>query len=113
NDEVLFIYRNGVWDLPKGKVDNGENMKECAKREVEEECGFSEFTVGEELPKTYHIYFNKNDFVLKRTHWFSMSTKFKGKFTPQLDEGIEEIKWFPKNDLEEPLSNTYASIKEL
>src|SRR5690606_23008426 len=37
--EYLFIKRLGKWDLPKGKVEEGEKMKEAAVREVEEECG--------------------------------------------------------------------------
>ncbi|MEK9830598.1 MAG: NUDIX hydrolase, partial [Schleiferiaceae bacterium] len=26
--EVLWIYRLGHWDLPKGKLESGENMEE-------------------------------------------------------------------------------------
>ena len=37
NSEILFIYRMKKWDLPKGKLDKGETIMECAKREVEEE----------------------------------------------------------------------------
>ena len=35
--DYLFIYRNGKWDLPKGKLENNEDLAECALREVEEE----------------------------------------------------------------------------
>src|SRR5690606_38316271 len=38
-NEFLFIKRLGKWDLPKGKLEEGEKMKETALREVEEECG--------------------------------------------------------------------------
>src|SRR6476646_10094607 len=33
-DAVLMIYRRGKWDLPKGKCDEGEEIAECALREV-------------------------------------------------------------------------------
>ena len=36
--EFLFIFRGGRWDLPKGKIEKGEQIKETALREVEEEC---------------------------------------------------------------------------
>ncbi|MBL6868637.1 MAG: NUDIX domain-containing protein, partial [Flavobacteriales bacterium] len=28
NNKVLFIYRKNKWDLPKGKLDDGENLEE-------------------------------------------------------------------------------------
>ena len=35
--QYLFIFRNGKWDLPKGKIEKGEGIKSAAIREVEEE----------------------------------------------------------------------------
>jgi len=35
--EFLVIQRNGVWDLPKGKMEKGEDFETTALREVEEE----------------------------------------------------------------------------
>src|ERR1041385_2734909 len=29
-DELLIIFRRGKWDLPKGKVDKGESVEDCA-----------------------------------------------------------------------------------
>ena len=37
-NQLLMIFRNNKWDLPKGKLEVGENIQECAIREVEEEC---------------------------------------------------------------------------
>ena len=37
--QMLFIYRLNKWDLPKGKVEKGENFEQAAIREVEEETG--------------------------------------------------------------------------
>ena len=44
-DQLLMIFRNGKWDLPKGKLEVGENIEQCAMREVEEECGISGLTI--------------------------------------------------------------------
>ena len=30
--EILFIYRNNKWDLPKGKIEKGESIEETAIR---------------------------------------------------------------------------------
>lgn len=111
-NELLFIFRNGLWDLPKGKCEKEENTAECALREIAEECGFDELNLGKELPSTYHIYFYKNSFVLKKTHWFEITTNYKGEFKPETKEGIEKVQWFSKENLHVPLSNTYRSIKD-
>lgn len=50
--DYLFIYRLGKWDLPKGKVEDNEKMREAAVREVEEECGIKINYLGK---KNYHI----------------------------------------------------------
>ena len=38
-NQVLFILRNGKWDLPKGGIEKGEAIEDTALREVEEETG--------------------------------------------------------------------------
>ena len=43
--EVLFMFRKGKWDLPKGKLDPGETMDACAVREVMEETGVSGLSI--------------------------------------------------------------------
>ena len=39
---MLFIFRKGKWELPKGKLDPGEPLDECALREVKEETGLQQ-----------------------------------------------------------------------
>jgi hypothetical protein len=55
-NRLLFIFRNGKWDLPKGKIDKGETQREAALREVTEECGISGQQIKKQLPSTFHIY---------------------------------------------------------
>ncbi len=109
-NELLFIYRNGVWDLPKGKIEKGESIETAAIREVEEECGIFNLKLGKQLVTTYHIY-NQNGLNLKETHWFLMTSDYNGALIPQLEEGITEVCF--KNDVEtkNALQNTYANIK--
>ena len=109
-NKILFIYRNSYWDLPKGKAEEGEDMEECARREVAEECGFEVEEIRSKLPCTYHIYFHKKGFVLKETHWFEMFSDFNGKFTPEKEEGIEEVRWFAPEELHIVKENTYRNI---
>lgn len=92
--EVLLIFRNGVWDLPKGKRDRGEAIKACALREVREEVGADDLDLGLGLGTTQHTYVRKERFCIKTTHWFLMRTT-DTTFTPQADEGIEAVHWMP------------------
>ncbi len=109
-DEILMIFRLGKWDLPKGKLEEGESVREGAKREVIEECGISALRVVRELPMTYHTYTVKEQPVLKRTYWFEMKTEHKAQLVPQIEEHIEKAQWVNPDFLDEYLGNTYASI---
>ena len=113
NDEILFIKRNGKWDLPKGKLEKGETIEDCAVREVEEECGIKGLIIKDELDTTYHIFKRNNKTILKITHWFLMETTFKGIPKPQLEEGIVEAVFKNKLEIEDALENTYANIRLL
>ncbi|MBO3117202.1 NUDIX domain-containing protein [Winogradskyella sp. DF17] len=111
--EVLFIYRNDKWDLPKGKTEKNESIEETAMREVEEETGVNGLSVTKELPTTYHIFKRNGTHKIKVTYWFEMKTSFKGELFPQENEGITKVKWLDKDDAEKALENSYANIKIL
>jgi 8-oxo-dGTP pyrophosphatase MutT (NUDIX family) len=112
-NEVLFIYRFHTWDLPKGKLEKGESIEECAVREVEEECGISNLTIEKQLETTYHIFKRNHKIILKITYWFLMNTSYDGKLTPQIEEGIENVCFKNKKATKEALQNTYENIKLL
>jgi 8-oxo-dGTP pyrophosphatase MutT (NUDIX family) len=113
NDEYLFIYRNDKWDLPKGKIEKEEKVKDAAIREVEEECGIKVNSLGEKICKTYHVYTNRGEVVLKKTHWFDMTCKGQLKLKPQKEEGITEARWFQKDHIEPIIANTFPSIMDV
>ena len=71
-NQVLFIYRRKKWDLPKGKLDPGEDIKACAIREVMEETGIRNLTIGKLIIVTTHSYEEKGLNMQKETHWFEM-----------------------------------------
>ena len=112
NQEVLFIYRRGKWDLAKGKVDKGETLEEAAVREVMEECGLVQLQLQYFLIATYHIYEIKSKWVLKTTFWYQMSATRHQALIPQLEEDITEMKWMAINS-QEWRGNTFPSIVEV
>ena len=111
--EILFIYRNDRWDLPKGKVDKGETIKDAAIREVEEETGVKKLKIDSLLKKTYHIFKRNGTYKLKETHWFLMTSKYKGTLVPQCNENIELAEWRPASDIPKLMENSYENIKTL
>src|SRR5690606_16136933 len=92
NDEnqLLMIQRRGVWDLPKGKIEEGESPEMAAVREVEEECGVDQLKITSSPFKTYHLYEENEEIIVKESIWFKMKTGFFGKLIPQEDEYIEQ-----------------------
>lgn len=89
---VLMIYRRGVWDLPKGKVDKGESRREAAIREVAEETGSKPPKIEKKLTETVHTYEDEWGYFIKTTYWYAMTTKSE-HFTPESNEGIEKVCW--------------------
>ena len=110
--EYLFIFRRGKWDLPKGKLDEGEDFETAAIREVQEECGITHIELGDLYHLSYHIYEENNDWILKQTNWYLMKSEEKN-LIPQLEEGITQTAWLSTNQFEKVRENTYASIDEI
>ena len=92
---LLLIYRNGVWDFPKGKLEGGESISECAAREVAEEVGLEELpSLERDLSVTIHFYEEGGEKVKKITNWYSMSyARMPEVLTPQSEEGITDLQW--------------------
>ena len=111
--EVLFIFRNGKWDLPKGGTEKKETMEETAMREVEEETGVNGLKIVKKLTKTYHVFKRNGRYKLKQTYWFEMKTNFDGTPEGQIEEGIEKVAWIKPKDIPTILDNSYENIKLL
>jgi 8-oxo-dGTP pyrophosphatase MutT (NUDIX family) len=112
----LFIDRLGVWDLPKGKIEQDETPEMAAVREVEEECGLGGLKVIRQLESTYHIYRSPyleypDNLVLKETKWFLMNYSGDDSPVPQKEEDILEARWFAPSELNEAMNKTYSSLR--
>lgn len=113
NGEILFIYRNEKWDLPKGKIEAGESIEETALREVEEETKVSGLKIVKPLETTYHIFKRNGRLQLKITYWFEMTSTYTGVLEPQEEEGITRVEWLNPKQIKSAMENSYANIKIL
>ena len=111
--EILFIYRNSKWDLPKWGVENNETIEEAAVREVEEETGVQHLKIKDFIAKTYHVFKRNGEFKLKITHWYEMHTDYDEDLTPQAEEGIKKAKWKNFEKSQKALRDSYENIKLL
>jgi len=127
--EILFIYRSGFWDLPKGKISRNDRLyvkshcsgypekpaaaRIAAIREVKEETGLLTVDITRELIPTWHIYYIKQKRILKHTLWFEMAADSFQPLTPQIKENITEVRWVPPEELNEIRQKSYASLGEL
>jgi 8-oxo-dGTP pyrophosphatase MutT (NUDIX family) len=110
---ILFIFRRGKWDLPKGKMELNESEELCAEREIEEETGATNLQQIGKLTDTFHFYEEKGKMILKISHWYHFKSNFEGKLIPQIEEEITAIQWVDVNDLNTPLANTFQAIKDV
>lgn len=109
-DKMLLMFRRGVWDLPKGKLDAGESSKEGAAREVEEETGVR-VAVSQRICTTWHTYTLNGNRILKRTKWYRMSVLDDSRMAPQAEEDIEKLAWFNRRETKLALTNSFSSIR--
>ena len=111
-NEVLMIFRRNSWDLPKGKIDDGELPEQAAVREVQEETGLNDVKLGELMGYTYHTYDMKGKRILKKTWWYTMSTT-ETALTPQTSEDIEEAIWVDLTTFLDTKPTIYGSILDV
>lgn len=109
-NQILFIYRKGKWDLPKGKMEKNESKKESALREVIEETGVKKLKIINFFSTTFHLIKVKSEYFLKETHWYTMKTKYDGKLKPQKSEGIISAKWKTFDEALEIKKKTFRNI---
>ena len=112
NDQILFIYRLKKWDLPKGKLDKGETIRDCAKREVEEETKVK-VNLKQKIISTWHTYTRNKKFILKKTTWFKMDCVDDSKMKPQKKEKIEKVEWMNNSTIKEILLNSYKTLNHV
>ena len=111
--DFLIISRNGLWDLPKGHQDPGEDIDVTALREVQEETGINELELRGLICVTDHCYIRDGIWHLKHTWWYDMLYTDPTDLTPQREEDISKAAWVAKSSLPMFLQNTYPSIVEV
>ena len=109
-NEILFIFRKGKWDLPKGKIEKNEKIDQGALREVIEETGIKKVKIDKFFDTTYHLIKSQKQYFLKETHWYKMKSNYSGKLKPQKSEGIRSVRWKKIKEAKEIRKKTFRNI---
>lgn len=110
DNKWLFMFRRKKWDLPKGKLDKGENSKLAAIREIEEETGVKA-VIRDKVCTTWHTYSLNNSRILKKTKWYVLDCTDDSAMSPQADEQIEKLSWLTQSEGQAILVNSFSSIR--
>lgn len=109
-EKFLVIKRKGLWDIPKGRIDKGEDAETACVREIMEECGIDGHSIVHPLCETYHIMKWNGQPALKRTFWYMLTYNGPKETTPETKEDITEAKWMSREKLLGIRDKTFGSI---
>jgi ADP-ribose pyrophosphatase len=88
-----------LWELPAGKIDDGETPLQAAKRELAEETGFRARTW-----KKLASYWASPGFLAEKMNIYLATDLKAGAATPMDDERIE-TRWFSSKELDELITS--------
>lgn len=111
--DILLMFRRGKWDLPKGKQDDGETLEACALREVQEETGLKNVTLGHLITETFHYYSLKGKNILKHSYWYRMHFFGNELTIPQIEEDIMDIQWIRPEHIARYMPYSYQNIVDV
>lgn len=84
----------GNWGLPKGHLEEGEDARQAAVREVAEETGLDHLEVGPEV-ETIEWFFRRRGGLIHKFCTFFLMRSTEGDVVPEVGEGITECAWLP------------------
>jgi 8-oxo-dGTP diphosphatase len=101
DEEILFVRkRNAKWNLPGGRVEQGETPLQAAVREMAEETGLT-------VDQLSYVFEYEQDRVIH----FLFEARRAGQRKPRPCNEIDDCRWFSANDLDK--RNVRSSIRTL
>lgn len=97
------------WTIPKGHVEEGENTKQTALREIKEETGLTDIVLKSWLGKNNFRYRRQSSLILMVTHIYL--AEVHGDTNKLIAEDwMNGIKWFPAEDAVKKIAYENVSI---
>lgn len=91
---LLLQYGHGHWDFVKGKIESGENKKEAALRELQEETGITAITIDPDFLTSFsYVYTEVDGIVTQKTVYFFVGSTPETQIT--LSHEHRDYAWLP------------------
>jgi ADP-ribose pyrophosphatase YjhB (NUDIX family) len=87
-------YRDGMYSLPAGHIEDNERMSDGTVREIQEEIGLK---IAPEDLKLVHVMHRKEDDI--RMDFFFVVEEWSGEPTNKEPEKCDDLRWFPMSSL--------------
>ena len=71
---IMFQKQNRYWELPKGKMESGENEMETLKREIEEETGIKDLKVFKDSKNSFSYKFTLHGYIINKRNIYYIAT---------------------------------------
>lgn len=110
--KILLISKKGggVWALPKGRIEKGEDEAETAKREIHEETGFR-CEVKEKIDEVSYSFLLKEENVFYNKNVVFYLMPVMSDIQDERDAEADEVRWFTIGDALSKI--TYLSEKKI
>ena len=90
-----------IYDLPGGRIGNGESIEKALKRELKEELGIEYFSLGKLINASIHPHYDKNGIGLMLLFYEVKVRKLKLK----LSREHKNYLWISQGELNEIIKN--------
>jgi len=98
---------------PKRAPRSGEEDIDCARREIEEECGIIPGELLDTFKASYHVYPIEDHYCFKKTSWFMFGYNGTLDTKPQLEEGITKAEWVKPENIQQIALSSWPSLSEI
>jgi len=107
----LLIKDSGnKWTIPKGHIEEGEDPRVAALREIKEETGLSKLEIARELEPTRYFFCRGKEIILKTVYLFLIESEEEERLKPDKKE-IKGAMWFTDKDAVKNIG--YHNIKDM
>lgn len=97
------------WTIPKGHVEEGENTKQTALREIKEETGLTDIVLKSWLGKNNFRFRRQNSLILMVTHIYLAEARSNtDNLVPE--DWMNGIQWFPAEEAVKKIAYENVSI---